>query len=339
MNKKRIIIICVAIVGVMCMAVSWFAVQIYVPKNDTDAVSITRIQITSGSSVSMISHDLQAAHIIRSPLAFRMYAMLSGKSQQLQAGVYEVSDHQSVRDLVDLIAAGKVIDTQVKVTVVEGKTAADIEEKLSQSFLFVDNFDEIIEAGDTEGSSSIIFQGKPKKASFEGYLFPETYKFFPNATSHDIVWKMINTLDEKITDEMRTQIAQSDLSFYEILTLASIIEKEVRTPEERRVVAGIFLQRLADNYPLESDATVNYVTHKGTTRPSHDDLLVESLYNTYTHAGLPPGPICNPGWSAITAVLDPVESDYYFFLTTPDGIAVFSKTYEEHLQNKAKYYP
>lgn len=144
----------------------------------------------------------------------------------------------------------------------------------------------------------------------------------------------------KLTDDDLALIKKSDYSFYEILTLASIVEKEVASKSDRAVVAGIFLSRLADSYPFQSDATVNYVTGKKTTTPSFADTKIQNDYNTYQNIGLPPTPISNPSISAIEAVLKPKKTEYYFFLTTPppENATVFSKTYEEHLKNKAKYY-
>ena len=165
-------------------------------------------------------------------------------------------------------------------------------------------------------------------------MFPDTYRFFTDATPAEVVEKMLDNFKLKIGYNK-----SDSMTMWEVVTLASIVEKEVRQKEERREAAGIFLERLAIDKPLQSDATVNYITGKDTSMPTSEDLAEESLHNTYQNVGLPPSPICNPSLDSIHAVLDPKETDNLYFLTKKDGTAVFSKTYEEHLENKYKYYP
>ncbi len=194
---------------------------------------------------------------------------------------------------------------------------------------------------DSASKYAVLFEGLPtKKLSSEGYLYPDTYKFFADATPQEVVKKLLDNMLAKLTDDDMALIKKSDYSFYEILTLASVVEKEVANKADRATVAGIFLSRLSDTYPLQSDATVNYVTGKKTTTPSFADTKIQNEYNTYQNSGLPPTPINNPSIGAIEAVLKPKMTDYYFFLTTPppENKAIYSKTYEEHLTNKAKYY-
>lgn len=160
----------------------------------------------------------------------------------------------------------------------------------------------------------------------QGYLFPDTYRFYENALLDDVIAKMRKNFDKKVGKIN-----------YEDLILASIIQKEVANPEDMQVVAGIFLKRLKVNMPLQSDATVNFVTGKNLTQPSIEDTKQVSPYNTYQNLGLPPGPICNPGLKAIQAVQNPIASQYWYFLTRPDQEVIFSKTLEEHNIAKKKY--
>jgi UPF0755 protein len=138
---------------------------------------------------------------------------------------------------------------------------------------------------------------------------------------------------------MRQAFQDKDLTLFEAVTLASIVEKEARLKTDKKIVAGIFLKRLQQGKKLESDATVNYITKKKTTRPTYSDIAVNSLYNTYKYSGLPPGPICNPGLDSLQAVAEPEETDYLYFLNTPTNTMVYSVTGEEHIANKNKYYP
>lgn len=189
-----------------------------------------------------------------------------------------------------------------------------------------------------------ILADRPKNASLEGYLFPDTY-FIPQKAptsttiSAIIIKKALDNFSKKFTPDMQNRAKEMHMSIYQIVTLASIIEKESgRTDTERKIVAGIFYNRLKTGMALESDATINYVTKKNNPAPSWDDLNTNSPYNTYKNPGLPPGPIANPSLSALMAALYPTSSDYFFFLhKQPSGEPVYSKTFEEHVQNKFKY--
>ena len=194
-----------------------------------------------------------------------------------------------------------------------------------------------------------ILASKPAGAGLEGFLFPDSYRFFasslntasgtPEEVANAIIKKMLDNFNLKFTSQMQEQAAKQNLSVYKIITLASIIEKETGALEpEKKTVAGIFYNRLKVGMPLQSDATVNYVTKKNVAAPSEADTKVDSLYNTYQHKGLPPGPICNPSLASIMAALYPDNNDYMYFLhDQKTGQAFYAKTYDEHLANKQKY--
>jgi len=178
----------------------------------------------------------------------------------------------------------------------------------------------------------------PPEATLEGYLFPDTYRIFNNASSQDIITKMLNNMDLKITDKMRQDIAVQGKNLHEILTMASIIEKEVRTPTDMKIVSGIFYNRLHIGMPLQSDATLSYVL--GDDKPAHTlkELTIDSPYNTYKYQGLPPAPIASPGLNAIEAAIYPDQTDFLFFLSNlQTGKTYFAKTLTEHNYNKALY--
>jgi UPF0755 protein len=185
---------------------------------------------------------------------------------------------------------------------------------------------------------------KPKNYSLEGYLFPDTYRIYASSTVSEVVEKMLVNFDKKLTPKMRADIKAQGKTIYEIVTLASIVEKEAPIDyqngnnRDARIIAGIFLNRLRIGQGLQSDATLSYIF--GDSKPAHSGVELEnsSLYNTYKYRGLPPGPICNPGILALEAAIYPILTDYNYFLT-PKGKAevVYARTYEEHLQNKYKY--
>lgn len=184
---------------------------------------------------------------------------------------------------------------------------------------------------------------KPENLSLEGYLFPDTYRIYSSSTPEEIVSKMLVNMDRKLTPQMRDDIEASGKTIHEILTMASIIEKEApiyaqKDAKEAKIISGIFWNRIKIGMGLQSDATLSYIFDDNKPVHSGEELEVDSLYNTYKYRGLPPGPIANPGLIAIEAAIYPAKTSYYYFLTTLDGSAIYyAKTYDEHLKNKYKY--
>ena len=244
---------------------------------------------------------------------------------------------------------------QVKITAIEGWTNQDIANYLEkQNIVLAQDFLQAQKNYDI--SRYPILSSKPESADLEGFLFPDTYFILKPVTplasssASSIIAKMLDNFSLKFTPEMEQQAKNNGMTVYQTVILASIVEKETgrnattdqqkqALDTERKTVAGIFYNRLAIHMPLQSDATVNYVTKKNDPQASLNDTKIDSPYNTYVYAGLPPGPICNPSLGSIMAVLYPTKSDYYYFLDTPQGQPIYSKTLEEHDQNKAKYLP
>jgi len=184
----------------------------------------------------------------------------------------------------------------------------------------------------------IFLSNVPKGGDLEGFLFPDTYKVFANSEPEEIIKKMLNNFQQKVGEKTMADAHKQALNFYEIITLASIVEKEVRNEQEMQKVAGVYFNRLNIGMKLQSDVTITYITGKKDPQPTIKDTKIESPYNTYLNEGLPPGPVGNPGLMAIKATLDPASHDYLFFLTRLDtGEAFFSKTFEEHNIYKQKY--
>lgn len=182
-----------------------------------------------------------------------------------------------------------------------------------------------------------IFDSKPKGVSYEGFFLPETYRVYANAKPEEIINKVFSTLDKQITLEMRAEVLAQKKTWFEILTMASIVEREARTGEDMRIVADIFWRRNKKNWALQSCATVNYVTGKNDPAVNADDKQINSLYNTYKYPGLPLGPIGNPSLKAIKAALYPAKNDYWYFMSDSEGNMHYAKTLEEHNINVAKY--
>ncbi|MHB8871133.1 MAG: endolytic transglycosylase MltG [Candidatus Doudnabacteria bacterium] len=262
-------------------------------------------------------------------------------------GAKLLSDREARREQVANMKA-----PQVSWRAVEGWTISDMASDLEKRGLVTEkDFNAELKAV----LSDYDFLGElkdlnPKPSSLEGYLFPDTYFIASKPTASSVVKKMMDNLEGKITTQMRVDIAKQDRSIYDVLTLASIIEKEVgrntskissvdlqALQEERETVAGIFMNRLRIKMALQSDATIGYITKKNNPQASSSDLLIDSPYNTYKYRGLPPGPISNPSISAIKAAIYYKDTDYLYFLTMKDGTAVYAKTLDEHNANKRKY--
>jgi UPF0755 protein len=249
---------------------------------------------------------------------------------------------------------------QTKVTIIEGWTLDNIADDLNanskragQAHLATQK-----EFFDSEKSFPIenypLLKSKPGSADLQGFLFPDTY-FLPiqagssTTESAILIKKALDNFSQKFTLKMEEDAKARGMSVYQIITLASIIEKEtgrnVVTNEQRqaldiqrKIISGIFYNRLAINMPLQSDATVNFITKKNTPSATREDTKINSPYNTYVYNGLPPGPICNPSLSSIMSALYPTKTNYFYFLhIQPSGEAVYSTTYDEQLQNKQKY--
>lgn len=253
--------------------------------------------------------------------------------------------------------ASKPVQTarqETNITIIEGWRIADLAGYLENKGL-VNAQTFLKSAKNFNAAGYDLLASRPGKASLEGYIFPDTYRLFKPETATDenfgaeLIKKALDNLELKFTPQMVAQAKTHNLSIHQIITLASIIEKETGrnavTEEqktaldlERKNVASIFYNRLKIGMALESDATINYATGKSNPTPTQDDLDANSPYNTYKNRGLPPGPICNPSLSSILAALYPAQTDYYFFLhKQPSGEPVFSKTFEEHVKNKFKY--
>ncbi len=316
MKLFRIFIFVAIVAGVASLF--WFRYTIGVPAGNDAA--LRRFVIASGEGVNAISRNLKSTGLIRNSFVFETYLWFRNLEGRLIAGEYELKPSFSIRELTRVFVAGETVSRERDITILEGWTRKDIAEYLEKE-------------GVTPAKE---FLARTKE--LEGYLFPDTYRIFKDATVEEIIVKMRANFDRKVTSEMRADIAKQKKTLDKILIMASILEREVRTPEEMQIVSDIFWRRLAIGMPLQADSTINFIVGEKRPRATYDDLKIDSPYNTYKYRGIPPGPIGNPGLSAITAAIYPKKNDYWFFLTTEDdGRAIFGKTLDEHNRNRAKY--
>lgn len=285
--------------------------------------------ILKGSSASLIADNLKKESLVKSPLAFRLYVQLTNKQRKIQAGAYELAGNANLFRIVDQLLKGP---SEIWVTIPEGFRQEQVAERFMKTLEKDDAF-----------LKEFMALAKPQ----EGFLYPDTYLFPKEATASMIVNRMKAVFDQKVDDTTDKNIIESGYSVNQIVTMASILERETLNDGEKPVVAGVLFKRYRNGWPLQADATAQYLA--GTQRcegkvdcewwkpPTSADLAINSRYNTYKFMGLPPGPIASPGIVSIKAAVSPEESDYWYYLHDPDGEIHYARTLEEHNENIQKY--
>jgi len=324
---------------IVLILVSWFCYSYNLNTPVFTTQSGSQFVVEPGWGSRKISQELKKAGLIRSQLVFQIYVWQKGISSRLLDGEYYFVGELNTKDIAQILARGAGATKEITLTFIEGWHNQEMADYLKKRGIAeINDFMAIIQKKADWWDQYNFLNSKPRNLDLEGYLFPDTYRIYSDASIKDVVQKMLDNFDKKLTPELRVEIAKQDKTIHEILTLASILEKEVSTEKDRKLVADIFYKRLEAKMALQADSTVNYVTGKGVTRSSAEDLQVDSPYNTYKYRGLPPGPICHPGLSAIQAAVYPIKNDYWYFLTTPRGEVIYSQTHDEHVSAKSKYY-
>lgn len=319
------------------IAVGFFLFGTYATDHFTGtAETERRFDIQPGEDAFTLGKRLESQGIVFSRYTFAWYLFREEKTRQIIAGQYALSGKLTVPEIAYLITTGKTISRDIKVTFPEGWTMAKMAERLTGNNLPGAAFLALAEKPLPEWRERFVFlSDAPVGATLEGYLFPDTYFFAPEAAAEDIILSMLQNFEKKFDASLQQGVKQSGRSLFSIVTLGSIIEEEGRTKEERDMISDVFWKRIAIGQPLQSDATVNYI--HGTTRlqPTLKDTEIDSPYNTYKYAGLPPGPISNPSLISLQAALFPKSNPYYYFLVDLNtGETVYSKTFEEHVRNR-----
>ncbi len=297
---------------------------------------IKDISIEQGASVTNIINQLEAEEIIHSASFTRLYLALTGNDVNIQAGNYSFSGEINLRQVLEILKGGAEGKKEITVTFIEGWDIDEMATYLSEQNIVTER--EFLKAVDNSYDVSIIDSVPRSRDDLEGYLFPDTYNIFANVTAEELVEKMLKNLEVKINEDLLSEIKRQGKTVDEIIIMASILEKELIKADEKKIGAGVLYNRLENGIALQVDSSVNYITGKNTPRASFKDLEVDSPYNTYKYRGLPPGPISNPGLESIEAAIYPEEHNYLYFLTTPEGSAIFNQTLEGHNASKAKYY-
>jgi len=317
---------------VLALGGGWFLWQ---AKAVTGEPAYQTFVITKGLSANQVGAKLKEQNLIRSALAFKIYTQVTGITRAVQSGEYRLTASDNLFKITSSLAKGSF---EITVTIPEGLRKEEVAQKCattlgldeSQTTAFVDDF-------------------LAAAAGKEGYLFPDTYRFARNASGSAVVKIMLSTFDKKVTSQMRNDALTNGYDFEQVLVVASLIEREAKTETERPEVAGVLYNRLKAGWPLQVDATLQYVvasTKFKNTNLKFDrwwqpvlasDKEIRSAYNTYLNKGLPPTPICNPGLASIKAAVYPKTNDYWFYLHDRTGQIHFAKTVEEHNLNVKKY--
>ncbi len=307
----------------------------------TDSTPIP-FTIQPGENGATVAVRLERLGIIRNAELFRLVLRYWGVDAQIEAGDYVLRRDMSLSEVVSQLQHGRL---RAKiVTVREGLRAEEMAHLLASEGL-VDQ-EEFIQLVRDDAFHYDFLRDRPADApkTLEGFLFPDTYQFAVNISTTAVIDAMLHNFDQRITIEMRQQALDAGLDLFQALTLASIVEREAVVPEERSIIASVYLNRLRRGMYLEADPTVQYakgydpVTERWWPALSLDELrAVDSPFNTFIHPGLPPGPICSPGLASIEAVLNPADTDYLFFHAKGDGSHAFAETFEEHLENQQIY--
>jgi UPF0755 protein len=321
--KKLLLILFLAILAFSALGYWFYTNSLPVSaKNE-----YTTFNISSGASATQIGSNLFKKGLIKNPIAFKIYIQFTGMSDRMQVGDYRLSPSFSLFQIVNTLSKAPL---EIKVTIQEGLRREEIAAKFAKSL---------------DKDSSFTLEFMEASRDYEGYLFPDTYLFPSTATPGAIISKMRQNYNAKVSS---LKSESTKLSDYELLILASLIERETKTGAERPIVAGILMNRINENWPLQIDATVQYAVSSAKCKNSplscnwwepigSADLEFNSPFNTYKNQGLPPSPIANPGLTAIRAAYNPEDSDYFFYIHDPQGKIHYARTLSEQNANIDTY--
>jgi len=288
------------------------------------------VEIPPHLGVLDIARRLDKADIIRSPFGFALLALAQGKARSLKAGEYEVPQGANTFAVLSLLEGGKVLYHPVLLK--EGGTLAELAHSIEAEGLA--SSDDVMRVGrDPMFLRALEIPG----SSVEGYLFPDTYQFAKGVTPEEMLARMVMKMRAQLTPELLNKARELGISTHQLLTLASIIEREAVVPSELPLISAVFWNRMKLDMPLQADPTVQYATGKGRQALTRNDLLVDHPYNTYRRPGLPPGPIANPGLLAIRAAAQPARVNYLYFVALDERRHQFSHSLNDHNEAVARY--
>ncbi len=333
MGTLRVSVWVVGLVAIAVLALGFVSSHKALPVTNSKLAVGSVLSVAPGSTSSDIGRMLEEGDLVRDSRMFSLLSRVLRIDDRLQAGEYLFSPGMSLMELMRRLESGNVVTARV--TIREGMNLRQIAETLASREL-VDR-ERFLELAQDEaliyGDSSPIV--KPY-ASLEGYLFPDTYVFVRGQSEEEIIKRMVARFVEVAVPELERRADAGKLSLHELVTLASIIEKEAMVDRERPIISGVFHNRMNIGMPLQSDPTVQYVMAERRAKLYNRDLAIDSPFNTYKHRGLPPGPIASPGKASLIAAAEPADVQYLYFVAKGDGTHVFGRTFAEHVRNRRR---
>lgn len=348
-KKKNVLVVISTILIILCLLVGivlgiiTFVLNALSPTSPSEEP--VKVMIEQGTHSSNIAGILEDSGLIRNEKVFTYYLRYKNEGSRFQAGLYEMQPGMTLDEIISKLNRGDTVQEEmIRFTIPEGYTLMQMADKLSEDKLINrEVFVSLLE--NPEQFESPTVQHIPETPELlyrmEGYLFPETYEMKKERTEQEMIERMLKELDnklKKLPEDWEVRLEDSELSFHELMTLASLIEREAVVDKERPIIAGVIYNRLDINMPLQIDATVQYALGKHKKRLLYADLEVDSPYNTYQVLGLPPGPIASPSLSSIKAALYPEETPNFYYVTKKDGTGehYFGITHGDHERNIAK---
>lgn len=332
-NDRRLIVMLTLLVMLIS---GWFGIRqalVYLaPVNPADH-RLVEVDIPARSNTGQVANILADRGLIRNRTVFALVCRAEGYDAKLQAGYYQFKKSQSLLDIVQEIAAGRVVSRTI--TIPEGYNLREIGGVLIDKGICTR--DEWEKAVLKPYDYRFLRDVPLRENRLEGFLYPDTYRVRKGVTPEQVITMMLNRFQQIWNSDFDKKAAASGFTAYRVVTIASMIEKEALFDEERARIAGVMFNRIRVGMNLQVDATVLYSLGRHKERVLYRDLEVDSPYNTYRNPGLPPGPIACPGYASIKAAISPEKHDYYYYLAMKDGHHFFSRTYQQHLQAKQKY--
>jgi len=321
-------IISLIIILILIALPLWYVYDNLNFKNNTEVL----VSIDEGDGLDEISAKLLAKNVIKSDVFFQAYSFYTNEYPLYQPGEYTIPANSTINEVAFILKS--IQETEVTLTFPEGSTTSEIFAVIAANTSVSEN-DLYSILTNSNMADELPFENKSRNAIFEGFIFPDTYIFNIETTGEEVLQKFIDNFNAKWA---KTGTNQTNLDDYDILILASIIEKEAAKNDERAIISGILHDRLTYIIHLGVNASLNYVLDEPVAFFGNEELSVESDYNTYNNFGLPPTPICNPGLDSINTAINPEYSEYVYYMHTPEGEIKYSVTLEEHNQNISKYY-
>ena len=334
-KKSKKFIVPIIIIFILLSIVAFVFTQIgpYNKNNKDDIV----IDIPTGSTLNQVTDILKENNLIKNKIIFKLYVRLSDNSSKLKSGKYLFNQTYSNKQIINDLSKGKVYNDGIRITIPEGSTSIEIVDLLTKNNLGDKKVYKKLINNPKEFKNRFKFLDDENIVSLEGFLYPSTYYFKEDESEKYILNHMLETFESKYNDKLQKRQKELNKSLYEVINLASIVEKEAVLDEDRPIIASVFYNRINIGMPLQSDATIQYIFKERKKSITYNDLKIDSPYNTYKVQGLPPTPIANPGIKSIEAVLYPANTEYLYFVATIEGGNNYSKTYEEHIKNVEQY--